>query len=234
MDRWCRQSRLIPPSPHANHRVLLGEDHRNRPEHHDRILFGDMTFLFTGDAEVANEAAMVRRGHTLNAQILQLGHHGSRTSSSSAFLRAVQPELAIWSAGKGNSYGHPHAEVLTRLKVMGVTVCGTVAYGTITVRTDGQRYAVDNGECMQTERLAASTPTPARAAGGTGAVSAPAVATNTASFEEVGRIEHIGPDRAADLICLRPYTSVDQLERINGIGPARIRDIKAQGIACAH
>jgi competence protein ComEC len=257
--------------------VLLGEDHRNRPDHHDRVLFGDVAFLFTGDAEATTEAAMIERGHALAAQALQLGHHESSTSSSLAFLQAVQPGLAIWSASADNAYGHPHAEVLTRMRVMGVTVCGTAEYGTLTVRTDGQRYAVDDGECMQTERLAVSTATPARAAGGSGAVSAPAIATtaptatsalqatpvpaataaatatpaptampqsaapasncvniNTASFEEVQRIKHIGPERAADLIRLRPYTSVDQLERISGIGPARIRDIKAEGLACVN
>jgi competence protein ComEC len=200
-----------------------------------RVLFGNVAFLFTGDAEATSEAAMIGRGHTLSAQVLQLGHHGSSTSSSLAFLQAVQPGLAIWSAGAGNSYGHPHAEVIARLAGLGVAICGTANDGTIVVTSDGQAYTVNPVVCAATQPPPATatpipvvtTPTP------TATAPAPAcVNINTASYAELQQIVHIGPERATQLISLRPFSSVDDMTRISGIGPARLADIKAQGLAC--
>ena len=107
-----------------------------------RISFGQVAFVFTGDAETPTEREMIQRGQVLSAQILQLGHHGSRTSSAPEFLYAVQPQVAIYSAGEGNSYGHPHEEVLQRLTQMGITVLGTDRHGTIRVTTDGSGYQI--------------------------------------------------------------------------------------------
>jgi beta-lactamase superfamily II metal-dependent hydrolase len=70
-----------------------------------RVVFGGVAFLFTGDAEAESEQTMLAEGHDLHAQILKLGHHGSDTSSTSAFLQAVHPEVAVWSAGKDKQYG---------------------------------------------------------------------------------------------------------------------------------
>ena len=107
-----------------------------------RISFGHVAFVFTGDAEVATERAMIERGHVLAAQILHLGHHGSRTSSTMEFLHAVGPEVAIYSAGEGNSYGHPHEGVVQRIASMGIALYGTDQHGTIRVLTDGSSYRV--------------------------------------------------------------------------------------------
>lgn len=107
-----------------------------------RIAFGQVGFVFTGDAEAGAEREMIGRGHVLTAQILQLGHHGSRTSSTPEFLHAVRPEVAIYSAGEGNSYGHPHEDVLQRIAQMGIAVYGTDRHGTIRVTTDGSRYQI--------------------------------------------------------------------------------------------
>src|SRR5690606_9772040 len=95
-----------------------------------RIRYGQGAFLFTGDAERQWEAEMLVRGHDLRAQVLQVGHHGANTSSTQAFLNAVQPEVAIWSAGTGNSYGHPHGEIIGRLAQMDIATYGTAEYGT--------------------------------------------------------------------------------------------------------
>ncbi len=69
-----------------------------------RIVYGNAVFLFTGDAERQAESEMIERGHPLKAQVLKLGHHGSSTSSTEPFVQAVGPEVAIYSAGAGNSY----------------------------------------------------------------------------------------------------------------------------------
>lgn len=116
-----------------------------------RIVYGEVAFVLTGDAETNAEMEMLARGHELSAQILKLGHHGSRTSTSAAFLAAVAPEVAIYSAALGNEYGHPHAEVLARLEAAGIPVYGTDQRGTIRVITDGQRYelAFERGATSQ-------------------------------------------------------------------------------------
>jgi len=107
-----------------------------------RFSFGQISLVFTGDAEQRAEREMLQRGLPLTAQILRLGHHGSRTSSSPDFLRAVSPEITIYSAGAGNSYGHPHSEVLDRVARMGIPVLGTDRHGTIRLISDGRTYKV--------------------------------------------------------------------------------------------
>jgi competence protein ComEC len=199
-----------------------------------RIVFGDVAFLFTGDAEAVTEQAMIDRGHQLSAQILQLGHHGSRTSSSAAFLDAVQPQLAIWSAGLNNSFGHPHADVLERLAAKNIVVCGTATYGTIVVDTDGQSCTVKTQACAE-QQQPAPTATVVPAATATPTATPPTsqcVNINTASFEDLQRIVHMGPERVTQLISLRPFRSIDDMTRISGIGSSRLQDIKDQGLAC--
>jgi len=108
-----------------------------------RMTYGELSFVFTGDAETHTEQAMIDRGHNLEAQVLHLGHHGSRTSSGSAFLDAVSPDIAIYSAGEGNQYGHPHVEVVERVAAMGISLYGTDIHGTVVVVTDGVTYSVE-------------------------------------------------------------------------------------------
>ena len=80
-----------------------------------RIVYGDTSFLFTGDAGWDAEHEMVNSGYNLSANVLKVGHHGSDSSSSYVFLREVMPEYAIISVGEGNSYGHPTQAALSRL-----------------------------------------------------------------------------------------------------------------------
>ena len=128
--------------------VVNPHDDANFNDIHDsnlafRISFGEVTFLFTGDAESATEARMVARHRALlDVDILQLGHHGSSTSTTQAFLDAVNPSYAIYSAGAGNTYGHPHREVIDRLNTAGIPIYGTDVHGTITVTTDGTTFEI--------------------------------------------------------------------------------------------
>jgi competence protein ComEC len=95
--------------------------------------------LLTGDAERDEEARMVARfGDRLRAQVLKVGHHGSNTSSSAAFLDAVQPEVALVSVGKGNTYGHPSPDVMQSYERRRVQLLRTDDAGTIVVSTDGR------------------------------------------------------------------------------------------------
>jgi competence protein ComEC len=108
-----------------------------------RLEYGNTSFLFTGDAQTNAESGMIASGLPLKAEILKAGHHGSSTSSSPAFLAQVQPAVAVYSAGIGNSYGHPHAETIAALTAIGAKIYGTDANGTITVTTDGGKYLVN-------------------------------------------------------------------------------------------
>lgn len=104
-----------------------------------KITYGQTTFLFTGDAERPSEYDMADSDEKLSATVLKVGHHGSNTSSTYVFLRKVMPTYAVISCGRDNSYGHPHAEVLSRLADVGATVYRTDEQGTITCRSNGEK-----------------------------------------------------------------------------------------------
>jgi competence protein ComEC len=106
------------------------------------LSYGQIDFLFTGDAEQEAEANMLADGIVPDVEILKVGHHGSRTASSMQFLQAAEPECAIYMAGEGNSYGHPHQETITNLCEVGTEIYGTDIHGTITVTTNGVTYDV--------------------------------------------------------------------------------------------
>jgi len=106
------------------------------------LSYGDVDFLFTGDLESSAETELVLAGVLRDIDILKVAHHGSRYGSTQGFLDAVLPEVAIYSAGEGNGYGHPHDEAITRLCGVGAEIYGTDVHGTVTVTTDGEDYAV--------------------------------------------------------------------------------------------
>ncbi|MBI2165635.1 MAG: MBL fold metallo-hydrolase [Chloroflexi bacterium] len=108
-----------------------------------RLEFGRISFMFTGDMEQPAESRLVQSGINLKSTFLKLGHHGSRTSTSPAFLAAVSPQVAIYQAGANNRYGHPHRETLALLDRAGVEVYGTGVNGQITIRTDGISYSIE-------------------------------------------------------------------------------------------
>lgn len=104
--------------------------------------YGQTDFLFMGDAEQEAEASMVSARLVPDVEILKVGHHGSRTASSPSFLSKARPEVAVYMAGAGNSYGHPHAETTAALRAIGATIYGTDVQGDIMVSTNGVTYAV--------------------------------------------------------------------------------------------
>lgn len=108
-----------------------------------RLIYGNFAMLLAGDAEQEAEAAMVKKyGANLKSQILKSGHHGSRTSSSPAFLKAVAPETVIISVGAGNEYHHPHPSLLKRYGANKYKIHRTDIDGTVTVTSDGNTYTV--------------------------------------------------------------------------------------------
>ena len=107
-----------------------------------RVDYGGTSFLFTGDMEQNAEADLMDSGANVRADVLKVGHHGSPTSSSEAFLEAVAPSIAVISVGEDNDYGHPSADVLARLEALGAAIYRTDTQGEIIITSDGQTLTV--------------------------------------------------------------------------------------------
>jgi competence protein ComEC len=108
-----------------------------------RLSYGAVSVLFTGDIELEAESFLLQAGHDLRATILKVPHHGSLTSSSEPFVRAVAPSVAVLSVQRDSRFGHPHPTVVERYQASGVNIFRTDAHGAITVRTDGQSVSVE-------------------------------------------------------------------------------------------
>jgi competence protein ComEC len=109
-----------------------------------RLVYNDFSMLFTGDAELPTEQGILQRHgkDAVKSLILKSPHHGSKTSSSPAYLKAVQPKVALISCGTGNEYHHPHPSTRKRYEEDHIDFYRTDRNGTITVHTDGHGYTV--------------------------------------------------------------------------------------------
>jgi len=105
-----------------------------------RLTYGNISVLLMGDADTATEQEIMGK-YTVKSTVLKAGHHGSNTSSSQAFINAVKPAATVLSYGFENSYGHPHSEVVSRLKNAGSLLYSTVFSGNITMSTNGLSYS---------------------------------------------------------------------------------------------
>ena len=123
-----------------------------------RIDYGNTSFLLTGDMENTAETDLVNSGANLKADVLQVGHHGSSTSTSYLFLNAVLPEMGVISCGTGNKYGHPHEETLSILRDAKVDVYRTDLQGTITIGSDGQNFTVGTERFVPDSQLNPTDP----------------------------------------------------------------------------
>lgn len=103
-----------------------------------KLSYGEIDFMLTGDAPQGIEKYLVSNyGTQLQSEVLKLGHHGSKTSSSDEFLNAVKPKFVVVSAGKDNRYGHPAPDTIKRVTALGIPIVSTIEDGRITFETDG-------------------------------------------------------------------------------------------------
>jgi competence protein ComEC len=124
-----------------------------------KIQHGNTSFLLTGDAEAESEQQMLASGANLKADVLKVGHHGSSSSTTQAFLTSVSPKYAVISCGAGNQYGHPHQEVLSRLSSAGVKIYRTDTNGTVIFTSDGKILTVKTlGGSIQPRAPTSSAP----------------------------------------------------------------------------
>lgn len=108
-----------------------------------RIRYGDISLLITGDLTKENEAEMLADGVNVKSTVLKIGHHGSKTSSSEAFLQAVSPMCGVFCVGEGNSFGHPKPEIVKRFSDMGIRTFRTDKDGAVLFQTDGKKLWVE-------------------------------------------------------------------------------------------
>jgi competence protein ComEC len=107
-----------------------------------RVSYGAISFLITGDLTKENESEMLAKNIDVSATVLKVGHHGSKTSSSEEFLRAVKPKVAVICVGYGNNFGHPRAEVLENLEKVHAKIYRTDKDGLIKFTTNGKNLEV--------------------------------------------------------------------------------------------
>ena len=113
--------------------------------------------LLTGDVEAAGEAALLEGGGALHADVLKVAHHGSRTSSSDAFLDRVGPLVAVGGIGEDNRFGFPHQAVVARFRARGVPLYWTGRDGEVRVCSDGLGVVVDTRASGRWTRVAERT-----------------------------------------------------------------------------
>lgn len=123
-----------------------------------RVSYGSRSFLLTGDMERPMEGILLADERELHADVLKVGHHGSRTSTMQPFLDAVGPSVAIISAGYENSFGHPHRDVVERLSARHTAILRTDQDGLVNVATDGERLWFDQMAWKQTTLSGAAAP----------------------------------------------------------------------------
>ncbi len=117
-----------------------------------KISFGKMSFLFTGDAESVSEVEMLKNGQVIEATVLKVGHHGSTSSTTSAFIKAVSPKFAVITVGVDNDYGHPTQEILNKLENSRVQVYRTDHEGTIVATSDGEKVTFMTSKLSATDK----------------------------------------------------------------------------------
>ncbi|MBZ9633100.1 ComEC/Rec2 family competence protein [Clostridium sp. FP1] len=108
-----------------------------------KLKYGNNSFIFMGDAESISEGQILQKQLDISADVIKIGHHGSKTSTGQKFLEKVNPKFAVISCGKGNSYGHPQQETMTLLKSKNIPVYRTDEVGTIIVTSNGKTITFD-------------------------------------------------------------------------------------------
>jgi beta-lactamase superfamily II metal-dependent hydrolase len=197
-----------------------------------RVRYGSFSMLLTGDSQARERAFWEQTVPDLirNCTVLKLAHHGSRNGTDARWLEVVRPKLAVVSLGRGNEFGHPHAETLALLERRGIPLLRTDQDGTITVISDGKRSDISRhpdivrwppvsdeqfGVAGSQKRHPRGSEQPSRL-----------INVNTASQKELESLPGVGLVIARRIIEGRPYRSVDDLLRVKGIGAKRLEEIR--------
>lgn len=209
-----------------------------------RLTYGDVSFLFTGDAEDETEQRVMRFTEELASTVLKVAHHGGRHSTSDTWLRRVQPTYAVISAGARNRYKHPTKETLGRLAVHGAHVYRTDQHGDVIARTDGRQIKWETtgersakldepgGKSSYSRPKSKSLATSANEMSTTPETSShkELVDLNAADVADLVTLPGIGPKTAERIIEDRAkngfFPDLAALMRIKGIGPKTVEGLE--------
>lgn len=122
-----------------------------------KLKYGDTSFLFTGDAEALSEGEILAKQLDISANVLKVGHHGSSSSTSQAFLDKVNPQYAVISVGAENNYGHPNADVLNKLNSKGIRTFRSDTQGTIIATSNGQTITFNTNPVVLSNNIINNT-----------------------------------------------------------------------------
>jgi beta-lactamase superfamily II metal-dependent hydrolase len=208
-----------------------------------RLDYGNFAMLMTGDSEERSRAYWMKNCPTLlkDCTVLKLAHHGSRNGTNAKWLDLVRPEQTVASLAAGNSFGHPHAETVTVLQQKQIPFIRTDQVGTVTFLSDGKTWdmstdkrarASEVGAVASSSRPRSKPKSGSRTASRDNDVrmasSAKLVDLNEATIEELMQIPGIGPTTAKKVIQGRPYRSIDDLSKLQGLGSARLAELEAK------
>lgn len=121
-------------SDHNNNSIVL------------KMNYGDVSFMFTGDAEAEAEGDIIDKGYDLKADVLKVGHHGSSTSTSDSWLSVVSPRYAVIQTETGNDYGHPHKETIDKLNEKEIQIFRNDTMGEFVMVSDGKNISVTTSD----------------------------------------------------------------------------------------
>ena len=197
------------------------------------IEYGQFRASLTGDAEPRLFAWWIDTvpEQLRDVHVHKASHHGSANGDTDEALSRLVPEVVVASVGTDNRYGHPDPSIVAMYLRHGATLYRTDHHGTVVIRA-----APDGSFSVSTERV----PAPGTVANEAAHRSDAAVGgdacidLNTAPHEVLQSIVHIGPERASEIVRLRPLPSLYALLRVPGIGAARLRDIRDEGLACVE
>lgn len=119
-----------------------------------KLTYKDTSFLFTGDAEGVSEKEIIDAGYDIDSDLLKVGHHGGKTSTSQEFLSKVSPMYAVISVGRDNPYGHPNSQVLKRLNNSGAQIFRTDEMGSIIAVSDGKDIKIGKSQISESNNIA--------------------------------------------------------------------------------
>jgi competence ComEA-like helix-hairpin-helix protein len=197
-----------------------------------RLQYGDFSVLLPGDAELPERIGWELWVPTLctGCTVLKLAHHGSNNGTDARWLDLVRPELAVASVGRGNIFGHPSPQTVAMLARRGIPLLRTDRDGTVTIESDGRGWRVVGHDIA-----ARGPPGKARARPDRSEKPRPVpggrINVNTATAAELEALPGIGPVLARRIVEGRPYRSIEELERVKGIGKKRLEEIRAVVIA---